>query len=194
MNLKRFSIISAIIVGLVLVATIVLSCVKIDNPLQIATADKITVYSQTSAGVDFSMKDTPAKYKRLVKEIENMTKLTIFDCMLKDYDLKREPSQDVDKKYPTFDKSKTTTEKYCVELVFDEEQEMKVVVDQDTKVIKFTALIFALSSENGGQELALYYSTTSVNEDYKTYTTQPILIKAKTNKILEYIKSEGFKN
>ena len=103
MNLKRFSIISAIIVGLVLVATIVLSCVKIDNPLQIATADKITVYSQTSAGVDFSMKDTPAKYKRLVKEIENMTKLTIFDCMLKDYDLKREPSQDVDKKYPTFE-------------------------------------------------------------------------------------------
>ena len=194
MNLKRFSIISAIIVGLVLVATIVLSCVKIDNPLQIATADKITVYSQTSAGVDFSMKDTPAKYKRLVKEVENMTKLTIFDCMLKDYDLKREPSQDVDKKYPTFDKSKTTTEKYCVELVFDEEQEMKVVVDQDTKVIKFTALIFALSSENGGQELALYYSTTGVNEDYKTYTTQPILIKAKTNKILEYIKSEGFKN
>ena len=194
MNLKRFSIISAIIVGLVLVATIVLSCVKIDNPLQIATADKITVYSQTSAGVDFSMKDTPAKYKRLVKEVENMTKLTIFDCMLKDYDLKREPSQDVDKKYPTFDKSKTTTEKYCVELVFDEEQEMKVVVDQDTKVIKFTALIFALSSENSGQELALYYSTTGVNEDYKTYTTQPILIKAKTNKILEYIKSEGFKN
>ena len=194
MNLKRFSIISAIIVGLVLVATIVLSCVKIDNPLQIATAEKITVYSQTSAGVDFSMKDTPAKYKRLVKEIENMTKLTIFDCMLKDYDLKREPSQDVDKKYPTFDKSKTTTEKYCVELVFDEEQEMKVVVDQDTKVIKFTALIFALSSENGGQELALYYSTTGVNEDYKTYTTQPILIKAKTNKLLEYIKSEGFKN
>ena len=129
MNLKRFSIISAIIVGLVLVATIVLSCVKIDNPLQIATADKITVYSQTSAGVDFSMKDTPAKYKRLVKEVENMTKLTIFDCMLKDYDLKREPSQDVDKKYPTFDKSKTTTEKYCVELVFDEEQEMKVVYD-----------------------------------------------------------------
>ena len=194
MNLKRFSIISAIIVGLVLVATIVLSCVKIDNPLQIATADIITVYSQTSAGVDFSMKDTPAKYKRLVKEVENMTKLTIFDCMLKDYDLKREPSQDVDKKYPTFDKSKTTTEKYCVELVFDEEQEMKVVVDQDTKVIKFTALIFALSSENSGQELALYYSTTGVNEDYKTYTTQPILIKAKTNKILEYIKSEGFKN
>ena len=188
MNLKRFTIISSIIIALIVVATIVLGCVKVDNPLALPNADVIVVYSEGSS-VEYTKEGTPAKYNRLAKEVKNITKLTILECMVNDYDLKRVPSQALDGKYDSFSKSTATSENYCVELVYEKKQSLLVSYEGDTKVVEFYALLFIVEESGNGQEIALHFSTTEGIDSYKSYTKSPITIEGKTDKLLVYINS-----
>ena len=188
MNLKKFSIISLIIIGIIAVTTIVLSCVKVNNPLEVDNPSKIIVYAESSSAlVTCTEKDRPSDYKKLVDGVKDMTNLSIFECMLNDYDLKRMASQNVDKEYPSFSKSTLTSNNHCIELIFENKQEIIISCEGDTKVIEFYALIFTLEKSTSGQEIELYYSTST--DEYKTYTKTPILINAKTNKLLKLVKS-----
>ena len=194
MNLKRFSILSAIIVAIMVITTIVLSCVKIDNPIGLPDADIIMVYSKTSSGSEFTKTDRPEKYNRLKEEVKNMTKLSVMDCMINDWDLHRTPSQDVNNTYKKFDKYAVTPENYCVELIYEEKQELLIEFEGDTRVIPFYALLFVVQESEHGQEIALYFSTTEGLDSTKTYSSSsnPILIKGDTTNLFEYITSEEY--
>lgn len=194
MNLKRFSILSAIIVAIIAITTVVLSCVKIDNPIGLPQADIIMVYSKSSSGLEYSKNDTPEKYNRLVEEVNNMTKLSVMDCMINDWDLHRTPSQDINNTYKKFDKYAVTPENYCVELIYEEKQELLIEFEGDTRVIPFYALLFVVEETKHGQEIALYFSTTDDIDSVKTYSSSsnPILIKGDTSKLFKYITSEEY--
>jgi len=186
MNLKRFSIIASVIIGLIIATIITLSCIKVDSGLDIDNPSKIIVYAKNSVGVQYSMEETPSKYKKAKKCYEDMTNLSIFDYMVTGKSLKQKPSQDINQKYETWKESNKNTF-YCVELIFKEKQSVIVTIDGKTKVVEFYALIMKVDKTTTSEEVAMYFSTSEGTS--KSYSTSPILINAKQNKLYDLAKS-----
>ena len=186
MNLKRFSIISAVIIGILVTTLITLSFIKVDNSLNIDDPSKIIVYSKSTIGAQYSLETTPSKYKKAKKCYDSMTNLSVVDYMISGKNLKLEPSQDVDQKYSTW-KESNKSNNYCVELIFDEKQSIIVTVDGNTKVIEFYGLIMMLNKTNNGGEVAMYFSTSEGTS--KSYTTSPILLNGKQNALYKLAQS-----
>lgn len=178
MNLKRFSIISAVIIGLIIATIITLACIKVDNGLSLDDPSKIIIYSKSTVGTQYSLEETPSKYRQAKKAYEEMTNLSVIDYMITGKSLKLEPSQDVKQKLDTW-KETNKSNNYCVELIFDEKQSVVVSVDGDTKVVEFYALIMIVNKTTYSHEVAMYFSTSEGTS--KSYTTSPILVKAKQN-------------
>lgn len=186
MNLKRFSIISAVIIGLLIATLITLSCVKVNNGLSLDDPSKIIVYAKSTVGTEYSMEETPSKYKEAKKVYENITNLSVIDYMITGKSLKLEPGQDLKQKYATWKESNKSSN-YCVELIFDKKQSIVVNVEGNTKVVEFYALIMMVEKSNLGREVAVYFSTSEGTS--KSYSTSPILINAKQNKLYKLIQS-----
>ena len=116
MNLKRFSIISSIIMGVLIVTLVTLSLIRVDNGLNLDDPSKIILYPKTSAGTHYTEDETPGKFKQAKKLYEEMTNLSVLDYMLAGKSLNQEPSQDVDQIYNTW-KEANKTNSYCMELI-----------------------------------------------------------------------------
>ncbi len=185
MTLKKFGIFTCIIVGIIVVLTVVLGCIKVNCGLDLADPDSIIVYANTSVGLEYSSDTTPSKYKKLNNLKNEMTNLSIMDYMFSGRSLSEKPSQDIDNNYSKWVETNKTNG-YCVELIYNDKQTVIVTIDGDTKVIEFYALIMTVEKSTLGHEVALYFSTTEGTS--KSYQTNPILITAKQNKLLSYIK------
>lgn len=189
MTIKKFSIFTSIIVAIVLITTIVLSCVKVDNGLAVAEPSKIVVYKESSTGLELSMDKRPKDFKKANNYYEEMTNLSIIDHMLNGRKIKDMPGQDVDGDKGTWKESYKTSG-YCIELIFDEEQSIVVNCDGDTKIIEFYGLIMQVKKTTLGEETAIYFSTSTGSS--KSYSGKPILVASKQNKLYKFINSLNF--
>ncbi len=185
MNVKKFSILTAVVVGVMLIITIVLGCVPINVPVS-PTPDQIVVYNMTSTGITYDKDQRPSKYEKLCKLYKNTTKLSIFDYMLKGQAVTKMPSQDINNTLGnwTDDNKKNYV---CIEVIFKETQNVVVEIDGDTKAIKFTSLIMKVEKTFSCHQVAVYFSTSTGS--YHSYQTSPILIYAKQNKLFKYIRT-----
>lgn len=186
MNLKRFSIISAVIIGILIATLVTLSLIRVDNGLSLDEPSKIIVYSKTTVGKQYTEEETPSMYKKAKKLYEEMTNLSVIDYMVSGKSLRQEPSQDIDQHYDTWKESNKSSFN-CVELIFDEEQSIIVNVNGNTKVVEFYALIMKVEKSATGREVAMYFSTSSGTS--KSYSTSPILINAKQNDLYKLAES-----
>lgn len=186
MTIKRFSIIASIIIGIVLITSIVLSCVKIDNGLNIAQPDKIIIYKESSTGVEFSQEQRPGDFNKLNNLYKNSTRLSIMDHLLNGRNIKELPSQDLDEEYGNWLVSNKENN-YCVELIFDEKQSTVVEIEGNTKVVEFYGLIMIVEKSTLGHEVAMYFSNSTSSS--KSYTKAPILISAKQNGLYKFIEN-----
>lgn len=186
MNLKRFSIISAVIIGLIITTIITLACIKVDNGLGLDDPSKIIFYSKSTVGTQYSLEETPSKYNKANKLYKEMTNLSVIDYMITGKSLKLEPSQDVNQKYDTW-KDVNKSNNYCLELIFDEKQSIIVNVDGNTRVVEFYSLIMILQKSSNGKEAVMYFSTSEGTS--KNYSTSPILVNAKQNDLYKLAKS-----
>lgn len=186
MNLKRFTIISSIIMTLILATIITLSCIKVDNGLKIDNPSMIRIYANSSVPVEYSQEATPSKYKKALKVYNETTKLSIMDYMIAGRSLKIKPSQDI-KEPPKYESWKEANKSnyFCFELIFDETQSVVVNIDGNTKVVEFTGLIMKVGKSRLGKEVALYFSTST--SDSKNYSKSPILITMDQNKLYNFI-------
>lgn len=189
MSLKKFSIFTAIIVSILVVLTVVLSCIKVDSGLKIEP-DKIIVYLKDSAGVtcydDSVNQRNKTHFAELKKRYKNMTKLSIMDYMLRGKAVDVTPSQDLDDKYDVWSYSNKSNF-YCLELIFKEKQSVVVKIGEDTKVVDFYALIMKVEKSSLSHEVALYFSSTSDYDASKSYSSSPILVNANQNSIYKYL-------
>jgi len=186
MNLKRFTIISSIIMTIILVAIITLSCVKVDNSLKIDDPSIIRIYAKSSVPVEYSEEETPSKYNKVLKLFKATTKLSIMDYMISGRPLNMKPSQDINEplKYETW-KESNKSNYYYIELIFEEKQSIIVSIDGNTKVVEFTAFIMKVQKSRFGKEVALYPSTST--QDKKNYASGPILLTMEQNKLYNFI-------
>lgn len=189
MSLKKFSIFTAIIVSVLVVLTIVLSCIKVDGGLNV-TPDKIIVYLENSSGItcydDSGNQRNKAHYAELLKRYNQMTKLSIMDYMLRGEIIDKNPSQDLDDKYDSWSYANKSNY-YCMELIFREKQSVVIKYNGDSKVVDFYGLIMKVEKSTLSHKVALYFSTTSDYDTSKSYTSNPILINANQNSLYKYL-------
>ena len=190
MTLKRFSIFTAIIAGIIIVLTVVLSCIKVDSGLGL-TPDKIIVYLEDSAGTtcynNASDQRNQKHFDEIVKRYKKMTKLSLMDYMLHGNVVDTVPGQDYDGEYDSWSYS-NRQDNYCLELIFKDKQSVVVKIDGDTKVVDFYGLIMVVKKSNLSHLVAMYFST---NEDYdtsKSYSNSPLLVQANQNSLLKYLE------
>ena len=183
MTLKKFGIFTGIIAAIIVITTIVLSCIRVDCGLGL-TPDKIIVYSESSVGVEYTEETTPSRYNRLNSLLNSSTNLSIIDYMFRGVSLNSKPSQDIDNEYGRWSENNKSNG-YCVELIFNDKQTVIVSIDGDTKVVEFYGLIFMVEDSIASREVAIYFSTSEGSS--KSYTTNPILLNAKQNKLLSYL-------
>ena len=184
MTVKKFSILTSIIVGIIFITTIILGCVKADNGLNLSAPKSIILYNENSIIVELTKEATPSKYKTASNKYNDMTKLNMFDYMFSSKSIKDKPTQDLAQKYATWNKVNKTN-KYTFELVYDEKQTVVVEIDGDTRVVEFYALIMTIDDSIFAKDVLLYFSKTKGNE--RKYTTSPIIIKGKQRALYKYI-------
>lgn len=189
MTIKKFSILTLIIVAMVLITTIVLGCVKIDNGLSVSEPDKIIIYKESTTGLELSMDKRPGDFKKVYNLYKDMTDLSIVNHLVNGRGINGQPSQDIDGSEGTW-KETYKTSGYCIELIFDEEQSVVVNIDGKTKVIEFYGVIMQVTKNSLGEETAIYFSTSTGSS--KSYSSNPILVGAKQNNLYKFIKNLEF--
>lgn len=184
MTIKKFTIFTSIIIGIIIVTSIVLGCVKIDNGLKFDEPQKFKVYAKSSIGLEYSKETTPSKYNELNNLYKEMTNLSIFKYMINGVGLDIEPGQDMAENEDSWLESNKSNY-YCLEVIFEDKQSTVVNVNGDTKVVEFYALIMKVEKSVTGKEVALYFSTSEGSS--KSYSKNPLLVMAKQNKVFKFI-------
>lgn len=191
MGLKRFSIYSSIIMACVMIVCIVCCFIVIPSTITFENdPTSITVYNYniSSTGVTSTKTNTHANdYNNLLNEFKNTTNLTVFQRIFSGANIYKKPSQDLKQLKPTWSTAKKGTA--TIEMSFNEKESFIVTIDGDTKKIEFYGLAMVVSSSILVHEVALYFKTTPSG----TYTSAPILIQMKTNKLYKTIESIDFK-
>ena len=188
---KIFSIIAAVMSGLV-IALLVTTCFiktnvnsKANDPKFIYVFDKSTT-ATVSNGYNVDSKE----YKDILNNLNKLTRVSIFDRLVNNTDVKPTFQQDVEGKY-----SKWTTDlkldNIVVELVYDQQQDMVVYVGEDTRVISYFCLAYVIPLNNKFSDLIIYYSITNSDsakdESYADCT--PISVKCKAGKFNKFVST-----
>lgn len=187
MTLKKFSIFTSIIVGIMIITTVVLACIKVDGGLGI-TPDRAIVYLKSTSGTQCDASHNTAHFDKIVKYYKDMTKLSIADYMFKGKALNATAGQDYYNEETDTWSTSNKQENYCLELTFKEKQSIIVTVDGNTKVVDFYGLIMVLKRSVLSQQVALYFSTVEDFEQTKSYSKSPILINANQTKLVKYLQ------
>lgn len=191
MSIKKFSIYASIILSFMVIACIICCFIIIPTPIELKNEPtSITVYNYeiSSTGVTATKTNTKANdFDKLYNEFINTTNFSVFERILTGANIYKKPSQDVNQTKPTWSsaKSKAAT----IELSFKEKESIVVYVDGYSKKIDFYGLAMVVSSSLQVHEVSLYFKTTAGG----TYTSTPILIQMKTNKLYKQISTIDFK-
>ncbi len=186
---KVFISISAVIMVVVIALIISLSQIKKKVTLEYDNPSVIRVFDEsTNPTKNEGYKSSDEQYSEILKKLNNMSKMTLIDRLLKlkTLDVKLELSKDgTFAKYSTDLKSKNLV----VEMDFAEEQDLVVYDNGHTRTISFWCLAFVVKKDKGLTDIVVYYSTTNSSDarDESYAKCEPILIKGYADKLIEFV-------
>lgn len=201
---KIFSISTAVFCVLVIALLVTLACVKKNVPLETGTPYRIMVYnhstsayqSKTDKQAGFVKEDE--EFSKLLNEINGMTNLSLFDWLLNENTLDLHPSQDLDGRFAKYG-TEMKSQYVAVELWFaNPNNDPNVTVQQDlvvwcngsSKVVSFDRMIMIIPTDgNEYNTVVCYFSLDSQDAESQYKTCSPILFKARSEKLVKYIKS-----
>lgn len=183
MNLKKFGIISEIFIAIIIVLSIVLSCVTTTTSMEMADPATITVYDHNVLGTTYSKENTPTKYKNLLNEIRNIGKMSVLTRAINKVELHDTISQDINGDFANWAGDSNLKNNICIELKFNETQSQIVYVDGDSKQIDYKQLIFILPEDGKVQEMAIYFMISSG----ANYSASPMLMTVNCKNLFNYI-------
>lgn len=162
---KVFSIISACITGLIIVFVICACVIKTNIPLEYGNPMQITIYNQATTsigGKDF--KEGSKYYNAILKELNNVTNVSMFNRLVNGDSLTDKPQQDLDEKISKWS-TEMKLENIVVELIFDKQQDAVVYYDGSSKVVSYWSLLYVIPLNEAYNEIILYYATTNSTEN-----------------------------
>ncbi len=186
---KIFSIISAVICGVVVLFVSTLSFIKPNVKLVQNTPANIYVFNESSTATKANGYNTEsAEYNEILKRLKKVTAVSMFTRLVNQSEPTPTVQQDLS---GTFTKWSTDIkqENIVVELVYDKMQDVVVYVGDDTRVISYMCISFVIPTTKKFSDVVVYYATTnSVESKNESYTTcDPLVVKGKSGSIAKYI-------
>lgn len=201
---KIFSIITVVFCVMVITLLTTLACVKKNVPLEIGKPYRIMVYNHSTSAYQSSTDKQAGfvkediEYSKVLNEINGMTNLSLFDWLLNENTLNVHPSQDLDGRFAKY-LTEMKSQYVAVELWFaNPNNESNASVQQDlvvwyngsSKVISFDRMIMIIPTDgNEYNTVVCYFSIDSQDPESQYKTCSPILLKARSENLVKYIKS-----
>ncbi len=187
MTIKKFSIFTSIIAGIIIVLLVTLSCIKVNGNIT-GAPDRAIAYLKSSTGVTCDETRNAKHFEKIKKLYSQMTNVSVFDYLASGEAVDTFSTQDLDdnKNYPS---STEKQENYCLELIFKDKQTVIIKIDGDTKVIEFYSILFVVKKSALSEVVEVYYSSTEDFESSKSYYNckKPLYLRANGNKLVKYL-------
>ncbi len=185
MNLKKFSIASGIFTALIIVLSIVLSCIKTTTSFIIEKPSAISIYNHSTVSTTYSETNTKSKYYELYEKLKNIGTISILERAINKIEVNDTLSQDVNRYLPNWAGDSNLKNNICIEIKYETTQSQIVYVDGDSKKIDYKQLIFILPEDGKTQQIAIYFMISSGS----TYSASPILMNVNCKDLYNYIKT-----
>lgn len=158
---KIFSIISACLAGLIVVFIVCTSLIKTNIPLEYGDPKFITVYNQSTTAIGSTeFQSGTDNYKKVLKELNKVTNVSMFNRLVNGGTLTDKPQQDLDNKLSTWS-TEMKLKNIVVELTFDQQQDAVVYYNGDSKVVSYWCLLYVIPLNTDYNEIIIYYATTN---------------------------------
>ena len=187
---KIFSIITAVISGLVAVFLLTTCFIKTNVSIASNKPKFIYVFNQsTTATQTNGYTETDKAYNDILKKLNKASSVSVFTRLVNRTKLTTGVKQDLDGKFVKYNTS-LKQKNIVVELVYDKQQDVVVEYGGHTKVVSYFCVAYVIPVTEEFSDVVVYYSTTNgdgKDEDYKKYN--PLTIKAEPGKFIDYINT-----
>lgn len=189
---KIFSIIAASVTAGILIFISVLCFVKKNVYIEYGTPERIYIYYKSTTDTA-SFDSTNKKFDKLLAEIKNMTKMSLFNRLVHLNTLNTEVYQDLDGKYSKWETT-MKQDNLVIELYFGTKlQDSIVYYEKDSKVVSYYYLTYVIPTSGNLNEMAVYFcdttdSTASVKDkNYQSH--KPLIITGYNKNIIKFVES-----
>ena len=189
---KTFSIIAATITAAILVFVAVLCFVKKNVYIEYGTPEKILIYNKSTT-TTATLDNTNKEFDEMIKEIKNITKMSLFNRLTHLNTLNTKVYQDLDGKYASWETS-MKQDNVVIEMYFGTTmQHSKAYYEGNSKVVSYYYLAYVIPTTGNFNEIAVYFcdttdSTASIKDkNYKSH--KPLIISGFTKNIIQYVNS-----
>ena len=188
---KIFSIIAAVMSGMIMAFILTLCFIKTSAPLSFKDPTYIYVFDRsTTATVANGYSSNDNEFHEVLKQVKKMASVSVFTRLVNRSEVKPTIQQDLE---GTFSKWSTDIKlnNIVVELVYNKQQDCVVYVGEDTRVISYFCISFVIPVNTDFSDVVIYYATTN-SDDSKTESYQscePLVIKGVAKKMIKYIES-----
>ncbi len=187
---KTFSIIAAIISGLVVMFLITTCFIKTNvsiasnNPYQILVFDRSTTATKQNG---YSAEDK--EYNKVLKKLKSVSSVSIFKRLVNGTSLKVGVEQDIDNTFATWNTS-FKQKNVVVELIYDKQQDLIVEYNGNTKVIYYYCISYVIPISDKLSDIVIYYATTNGSGKDNSYASNsPLVIKGETKNFVKFVES-----
>lgn len=193
--MKKFIAISSAILVAIVAVFITLGCIKPENGIDCGAPNRVYLYAKSataikngnkSDGETYGFSSASVTYEEVTKLVNEMFSISMLEYAFHGDSTKPVVGQDIANKYAKYSSSLIENKAYAVRYTFTEKQSQVVSYQGDTKVVEYYAIMMIINPDKNYQEIPVYFSTTSGSS---SYAEKPMLVNAKTDKLVEYIKN-----
>lgn len=186
---KLFTIISAGICALVLTFILVISFVKVNIKIESGNPYMIYVYNKSTVALNSEgYKEGSSQYNKVLEALDKTTSISILKRLTNKTKVNENIKIDMVgqiSKYSTDMKQNHIV----VEMIYDEQQDVVVYHEGNSRVISYYAIMYVLRPNNEFFDIIVYYSSTndSTKKDSYYADCKPLFLKGDSRYISEAI-------
>lgn len=188
---KVFIVLASILMAGVVAIIITINCMKKNVAIEHDAPYTIRVYNKsTNPNNNTGYKAETAEYSIINEKVNNITNMSYYDRLLKFKTLDTKLELSTDGTYVKWT-SDLKSKNLVIEFEFEEEQDLVVYDNGNTRVISYYCISYVINKTNTAADVAVYYSTTrdSTTREESYAKCDPIILKGYTGDIISYIDS-----
>ena len=188
---KIFAIISGAISGVLILFIICMCFIKVNIKIDKGSPKTIYLYNKSTAATTSSGYESDSEeYKKIMKNLENLTNISIFNRLNNKTKLNDKIQIDSSGNFAkwTTDLKQTNI---VIELIYDTQQDVVVYDNGKSRVISYWCISYVIPATNKFADVVAYYSTTndSTKKDSFYASCMPLNFKGMAGKLMKDLKS-----
>lgn len=181
---KIFLIIVSCFTAVIIAILIATNFIFITEKIAVNQPKSINIYKNSTTILNNkSYNSEDNEFNNIIKTVENIGKVSIFDRLISQTGLQNSIRQSGDNDYSDVI-SDVKTSNYCIEYIYEGNQDKVIAINGQTKVISYNRLLFVLPTTSGINNIIVYFANDKGYENYN-----PLLFYGKTQDIINLINS-----